>query len=273
MYTAASRGSLRQTKFCKSSVQRGVKYDRDILNQFELSRISQVLLSFLDQEPLVAGAAWFQWGLFRLSQGGDNGPKLGEITAQAQCQRDQKRDRKWEQRGMISEHQHGYISSWLLYRGYIRDILKDMIEGASESCSTLRFVVKALRRSVKSRWQEPEAKGKEENSPLGDRLMKGAEWTFVCPNAEKWPNVINMTEQLLDHFSNIVSVRVIPGYWEKGLSSLNDAKCEGTWESVSFWFLSIVYLAFSRNTTALTQTPFHVGLYYSISCISLQVKI
>lgn len=26
-------------------------------------------------------------------------------------------------------------------------------------------------------------------------------------------------------------VRLIPGYWEKGLSSLNYAKCEGTWES------------------------------------------
>ncbi len=68
-----------------------------------------------------------------------------------------------------------------------------MIEGASGSRSTLRFVVKALWRSVKSHWHEPEEKAEgaqkkerqKRKQASRDRLVEGAEWTFVFLNAEK----------------------------------------------------------------------------------------
>lgn len=42
-----------------------------------------------------------------------------------------------------------------------------------------------------------------------DRRMESAEWMFIFLNAVKWLDVTKMTEQLLDHFSSIVSVHVI----------------------------------------------------------------
>lgn len=164
-------------------------------------------------------------------------PKLGEITPQALCQTDQKKDiERKRERGQcgISEHQHWYISSWLLYRGNIRAILKHMIEGISGSCSTLRFVVRALWRSVKGHWHEPEGKAEgaqqkerqKRKQAAGDRLVEGAEWMFVFLNAENRPHVINMAEQLWGN----LGVRM------------------------SFWCLSFVCLAFSGNTMTLIQT-------------------
>lgn len=85
-----------------------------------------------------------------------------------------------------------------------------MIEGASGSCSTLRFVVKALWRSVKSHWHEPEGKAEgaqqkerqKRKQASRDRLMEGAEWMSVLLNAEKCPHVINVTEHSVTEYDS-----------------------------------------------------------------------
>lgn len=82
------------------------------------------------------------------------------------------------------------ISLLLFYRGYVRD----MVEGTSASCSTLRSVVKALWCSTKSHWHEPEGKAEgaqqkerrtENKQAARDTFMQGAEWLLAFLNAEK----------------------------------------------------------------------------------------
>lgn len=104
-------------------------------------------------------------------------------------------EKEREQCGRIREHQHWYIAFWLLYRGYNRDIFKDMIKGECESCSTLRAVVQALWCFVKSHWHEPEGKrGKQENRWLGTgswKELNGCLYYWTLRNdrmSSTWPS-------------------------------------------------------------------------------------
>ena len=184
-----ARGSLRQTDLWQNPPSNAVLSATETLRTLAQAEPDQSSSA----EPLGSGAtcswrrlapSWGVGGAFhRLSQGetmGQSREKSDQRPRARQSRRKAETERETgerEQRGMISEHQHWCISSWLLYRGYIRDILKDVIEGASESCSTLRVVVKALWHSVKSHWQELEGdkkkKKKKGNRRPGTGLMEG----------------------------------------------------------------------------------------------------
>lgn len=124
--------------------------------------------------------------------------------------------------------------------------------------------------SLKGRQRERSRKrGKKRKQASGDRLMEGAEWLFVFLNAEKWPHVINMTEHSVTECdSRLFGTKLFDLCLMWGNLGVR----------MSFWFLSFVYLAFSRNTMTLTQTnnsrPSCGCIFItSVSCICVWIQV
>lgn len=157
----------------------GIKYDRDILDPVELSRTCRFLLRCLDQEPLVAGTARLPPGLFIDSAKAKQWARRNQTTGLVP----DRQEREWEQRGMISEHQHRYISSSLLLGLHQRHGWRDKCKLLHLEVCCQGFVVLhqeplawAWRESRES-IAEREARRKQTG---GQGHTRGRSWMDVC---------------------------------------------------------------------------------------------